>query len=267
MFWEHLEIVLTPRQAVVKRRWPGRWRNHDAPVICEPITSPANGADWQEAVSALGKLMARARQYGSRAHLALSDLWVRMDLTSVGSARLSDDEMLLLARTHLAQQFPDAGHDGWSIRLARQDTRMLAAGVSARLLQSLREAAAASGLRLTRIEPLFAWVHDRYRKDLLAVTGWMVLVEPGMITIASTERGQLISLHAQRCDTDQEQVVLRLLERQSALLARPSLDVCVFSVATRGVRLPAPWHTLWQQNVIDIDKGAPDASVGDVTAA
>lgn len=267
MFWEHLEILLTPRQAVVNRRGPGRWRMHGAPVICEPVTPPANGADWQDAVRALGKVMARAHRYGSRAHLAVSDLWVRMDLTSVGSARLSDDEMLLLSRTHLAQQFPDAGHDDWSIRLARQETRLVAAGVSARLLQSVREAAASTGLRLTRIEPLFAWVHDRYRKELLRVTGWMILVEPGIITIALMERGQMIGLHAQRCDTDQEVGVLRLLERQSALLARPSLDVCVFSVETRGLRLPAPWRTLWQRSIIDSDQGTPDPGVGEVTAA
>lgn len=234
--------------------------------ICEPLASTA-GADWREAVSALGRVLGGAHKYGSRVHLVLSDLWVRLDLTSAGSAGLSDDEMLLLGRAHLFQQFPDAGQDGLSIRIARQESRLLAAGMDSRLLASLKETAATAGLRLKRIEPLFAWANDRYRKELLGVSGWMILVEPGMITVSLLERGRLTSLHAQRCEAGEDQAGLLLLERQNALLAQPCLEVCVISVGTRGLRLPAPWRTLWQRSVIDFGNAPSAARVADLTAA
>ncbi|MBI2319914.1 MAG: hypothetical protein HYU75_23680 [Betaproteobacteria bacterium] len=262
MFREPLDILLTPRQVVVLRGAPRR----TGPLVCEPLAPAQDGADWQEAVSAFGRAAARTRKYGSRAHLALSGTWVRLDLTSLGSASLSDEEMLLLGRAHLAQQFPDAEHDGWSVRIARQETRLLAAGIDARLLASLNESARASGLRLTRIEPMFAWVHDRYRKDFLNAAAWMILVEPGIITTALLERGLLGSVHAQRCDTGDVQAVLRLLERQNALLAQPRFDVCVFSVGCRAADFPSPWRTLSQRVIADPAKVASGASIVDAGA-
>lgn len=237
------------------------------PVVCEPLAPEQGGADWQEAASAFGRAAARTREYGRRAHLALSGTWVRLDLTSVGSASLSDEEMLLLARAHLARQFPEAAHDGWSVRIARQDTRLLAAGIDARLLQSLNDSARASGLRLTRIEPMFGWVHDRHRKDLLKATAWMILVEPGMVTLALLERGLLGSVHAQRCETGDLQAVLRLLERQNALLAQPRFDVCVFSVGCRAADLPSPWRTLSRRGVAEFAQDAAGAGAAGASTA
>jgi hypothetical protein len=256
MLWERLEILLMPRLLVLRRASINRWRRGSIPARSETVDQLETSADWRAAVAALGKVLAREARHGTRVHIALSDLWVRSHLMPATSTSLSEDEMLLLARTHFARQYPETGQDNWTFRLALQGTRLLAAGMESELLEAIREINAAAGAQLSRLEPLFSWVYDRFEKALADATGWMLLDEPGMLTVAFIEHGRLMSLHFQRCESDQDEIAMRLLERQSALLAQQSVEVRVFSVDARPIRLPAPWRIVWHQRIFDFDDRA-----------
>jgi hypothetical protein len=256
MLWERLEILLLPRLLVLRRVPITRWRQGGLPARSEPV-EPANaGADWRTAVAALGTLLAREARRTTRVQVVLSDLWVRSHLMPATSTSLGEDEMLLLARTHFARQYPETGQDNWNFRLALQGGRLLAAGMESELLEAIKACSANAGARLARLEPLFGWVHDRFEPALAGTTGWMLLDEPGMLTLAYIEQGRLTSVHCQRCDGDEDEVATMLLARQSALLARQSVEVRVFSVAAQPLRLPAPWRVVLHQRIFDLDEHA-----------
>lgn len=262
IFWEPLDILLTPQQVVVKGRKPGASHKFDVSLAPNALVAPGQGTDWQAAANALRSALAGRRRGGNRIRVVLSDLWVRYDLTPMGSGGLNEDESLLLARTHFARQYPETGNESWILRIALQKECLLGVGIESALLEAIREAAASAGARLSAIEPLFTWVFDRHRMDLVNVSGWLLLDEPGMLTLASIESGQLTSLHAQRCESDPEDAAVQLLERQSALLARRSEDVCVISAGNQVLRLPVPWRTLWHRSIADFDPAAPAAVAG-----
>ena len=253
MLWERLEILLMPRLLVVRRASINPWRHGGAPARAETIDQGETGTDWRAGAAALGKVLAREARHGTRVHIALSDLWVRSHLMPAASTSLSEDEMLLLARTHFARQYPETGQDNWTFRLALQGTRLLAAGMESELLDAIKAMSAAAGARVGGMEPLFSWTYDRFAKTFAGTTGWLLLDEPGMLTLAFVEQGRLMSMHCQRCDDDQDEVAVRLLERQSALLAQQSVEVRVLSVGARPIRLPAPWRVVWHQRIVDFD--------------
>lgn len=259
MLWERLEILLTPRLLVLRRTSMSRGRHGDIPARSEPVDQVEAGADWGGAVAVLGKALVREARGGTRVHIALSGLWVRSHLMPAASTRLSEREMLLLARTHFARQYPESGQDNWTFRLALQGAHLLAVGMESELLQAIKEISTSVGARLSRVEPLFSWAFDRFEKSLADTSGWMLLDEPGMLTLAFVEQGRLISLHCQRCVSDQDEVAARLLERQSALLAQQLTEVRVFSVDARQIRLPAPWRVVLQQRIFAFDDHANPA--------
>ena len=225
MLWEGLEILLTPRLITLRPASINRWRHAGIRARSEPVEQVDSGTDWRPAVAALDRMLDGESRRGTRIRIALSDLWVRSHLMPAPPTGLDEGEMLLLARTHFARQYPETGQDNWTFRLARQGTRLLAAGMELELLEALKGIKSIAGARLGRIEPLFAWAYDRYEKALADAHGWMLLDEPGMLSVALVERGRLMSLHCQRCEADQDEIAVRLLERHSALLAQQSTVV------------------------------------------
>ena len=246
-----LEILLTPGLLVSRRSALLGSRRGGDPAVSEPIEQTGTGTDWRPAVAALRGLLVREARYAMRVDIALSGLWVRPHLVPAMPGNLGADEMLLLARAHFGRQYPEASQESWTFRLARQGPRLLAAAMESSLLEAVKGANAAAGARLRRMEPLFSWVCDRFEKSLATATGWMLLDEPGLLTLACLEHGQLTSLYPQRCDGDQDALAVRLLERQSALCAHQSAEVHVFSVDGRIIRLPAPWRVARHQRVFD----------------
>lgn len=256
MVWELLEILMTPRLLVLRRASMNRWGQGGARASSELVEPAQDSADWHPAVTMLGKVLSREARFGTRVHIALSDLWVRAHLLPTMSTSLNENEMLLLARTHFARQYPETGQDAWTFRLALQGTRLLAAGMEPGLVAAIREVNTGAGARLSRMEPLFGYVFDRSEKALAHTTGWMLLDEPGMLTLAFVEQGRLTSQHCQRCESDRDEIAAQLLERQSALLAQQSTEVRVFSVDGRALRLPPPWRVVLHQNIFNAGDGA-----------
>lgn len=251
MLWEHLEILLTPRLLVLQSISNIKRRPGSIAARREPVDQTQTSTDWRAAVKTLGAALPGAARRGSRIDIAVSDVWVRSHLMPVAATGLSESETLLLARTHFARQYPETGQDAWTFRLALQGPRILAAGVESTLLTAVTEITANAGFQLKRVEPLFSWVYDRYAKELADTSGWVLLDEPGMLVLALIEKGQLTNLHWQRCENDQDETAVQLLQRQSALLAHRSVEVHAFSVGARAIRLPAPWHIVWQRGIFE----------------
>lgn len=260
MLWEGLDILLMPQLLVLRRTSINRWRHGGIQTRLEPVDQAQAGhADWRACVAALGKVLNSEARHGTRVHIAVSDLWVLSHLMPATATSLNEDEMQLLAQTHFARQYPEIGPNHWLFRLARQGTRLLAAGMESELVAAIKEISTNAGAQLSRLVPLFCWAYDRFEKALTNTTGWVLFEEPGMLTLAFVEQGRLMSLHCQRYENDRDEIAVRLLERQSVLIARQSIEVRVISVDSRQIRLPAPWQIVWQQRILDFDDSSRHA--------
>lgn len=240
MFGTLLEIQLMPQRIALRRPHRGLRGSAEKPLETKTDIVPEDQMAWL--TEACCGLLAQERSRGNL-HVFFSDLWARYDLITLGEAELSDAEAMSLARAQFSRHYPGADSASWPLRLARQGKRMLAVAINPALLAAIQQIASTSGRRLARAEPLFACVFDQYEKELAGQDGWMLLDEPGMLIAAFVEQGQLLSLHCQRCDGDREEAAHLLLERQAALLSRPSGEVRVFSFSGTPLALREPWRT------------------------
>lgn len=241
MFGANLEIHLMPQQVALRRS--RRWLRGSAekPLEAKADLAPEDQMAWF--TEACGGLLAQDQRAGGDLHVIFSDLWARYDLITLGEAELSDADAMLLARAQFSRHYPGADSALWPLRLARQGKRMLAVAINPALLAALQQIASASGRRLVQAEPLFTRVFDQHEKEIAGSDGWILLDEPGMLIAAFMEQGQLLSLHCHRCDDGREEAAYLLLERQAALLSRPSGEVRIFSFSGSPLALREPWRT------------------------
>lgn len=240
MFGSLLKIHLMPQQVALTRS--RRWLRGDGEKPSEIKFDVAIEDQQGWAIEACRKLLSRDHHAGNL-HVTFSDLWARYDLIQLGETELSDEDAMSLARAQFSRHYPGADSAAWPLRLARQDKRMLVAGMDPSLLVAVKQLAAASGKRLVQAEPLFARVFDQHEKELSGADGWILFDEPGMLIAAFMEQGQLLSLHCQRSDEgEREKAAHLLLERQAALLSRPAGEVRIFSYTGIPLALPEPWH-------------------------
>lgn len=245
MFVPFLEIYLMPQQVILRRSHRGLRGSVEAPLETKTELVHEDQIAWL--TEACSGLLAQNRHAGNL-HVIFSDLWARYNLITLGEAELSDEDAMSLARAQFSRHYPGADSALWPLRLARQDKRMLAVAINPALLAAIKQIASASGRRLVQVEPLFARVFDQYEKELAGSDGWVLLDEPGMLIAAFIERGQLLSLHCQRCDDGREEAAHLLLERQAALLSRPSGEVHVFSFSGSPLALREPWRTKYENS-------------------
>lgn len=231
---------LMPQQVALRRPHRGLRDRAEKPLEAKTDLAPEDQMAWL--TEACGGLLVHDQRAGGL-HVVFSDLWARYDLITLGEADLSDEEAMSLARAQFSRHHPGADSALWPLRLARQSRRMLAVAINPALLAAIKQIASVSGKRLLQAEPLFAHVFDQYVQELQNLNGWVLLDEPGMLVAAFLERGQLLSLHCQRCDDEREEAAHLLLERQAALLSRPSGEVCVFSFSGAPLALREPWRT------------------------
>lgn len=231
---------LMPQQVVLRRSHRGLRGSAEKPLETKTDLVPEDQMAWL--TEACSGLLAQDQRAGNL-HVIFSDLWARYDLITLGEAELSDDEAMSLARAQFSRHYPGADSTLWPLRLARQGRRMLAVAINPALLAAIQQIASASGRRLALAEPLFARMFDQYAQELQNSDGWVLLDEPGMLIAAFIEHGKLFSLHCQRCDDEREEAAHLLLERQAALLSRPSGEVRVFSFSGSPLALREPWRT------------------------
>ena len=189
----------------------------------------ACAARWQAAVDALPSLLAEP---GCSVTVILSSQLVRYAVLPWNAALKSEDEWLAYAR-HRLQSVHGAAIEDWDFRVcatAPHGPRLVSATDRA-LLDALEAGVTAAGGTLESVQPYLMAAFNR--ASPLPGSFWLVIEEPGRLTLALIRDGSWRSVRSRRVDALWRHELPAILERESAALGleEPCTEVALHAEA------------------------------------
>ncbi len=213
------------------------WRNHIRVSVCAdrlvlranngrasvvPIQVMPNDPEWRAALEALPGILANHRNH--ELSIVLADRFVRYALLPWNAALKSDEQWMALARHRLGAVHGTAAAE-WDLKLtetAPQGPR-LACAVDRALVGALGAAAQAASVRLASVQPFLVAAFNRLQGSLLGKLGaascWLVIEEPGRLTLCFIQRGTWVAIRSRRTGSGWREMLPDIIERESAFLA------------------------------------------------
>jgi hypothetical protein len=186
-----------------------------------PVQPSASGPEWRAAVDALAEVFAQANR--PETSIVLADQFVRYVLLAPNDALKSHEEWLALARHRFGAIYgPSAA--AWDVKVTETSPMgpRIACALERELLEELAAKATAAGAALVSVQPFlvaaFNRLNEKTRKLLGDGTCWLVVEEPGRLTLALLLRGVWTAIRSRRIDTRWQMVLPQILERESAFL-------------------------------------------------
>jgi len=183
-----------------------------------PVQISPNGPEWRAAVDALPGVLASFRNHD--VSLVLADQLVRYALLAWNAALKTEEQWLALARHRLAAVHGAAAAD-WDAKLTETAPAgpRLACAVDRALLGELAAVFTAANVRLVSVQPFLVAAFNRIRRTIGNGSCWLVVEEPGRLTLAFIRRGVWLAVRSRRADQGWRAALPDLIERESAFLA------------------------------------------------
>ena len=175
------------------------------------------GEDWRVAVDALPALL---KAHKSReASVVLADQFARYALLPWNEAVKTPEQWLALAR-HRFSALHGAVSADWDVKITETAPMgaRLACAVDRELIERLAAAFVASGVNLVSVQPFLVAAFNRIRKTIGNGACWIVVEEPGRLTLALIQRGAWVAIRSRRSDERWRMQLPEILERESAFL-------------------------------------------------
>ena len=192
---------------------------HD--VSLEKTGEPAN---WRPALDALTQVLAQHK--GDTATVILADQFVRYALLPWSDTLKTHEQWLSLARHRFCAIHGPIAND-WEIKFAETAPSgpRLACAVDRELVEELGSRFFSAGVRLASVQPYLVAAFNRLRIGVLSSTGscWMVIEEPGRLTLALFLRGVWVAIRSRRADEHWRRVLPEIIARESGLLGLEEL--------------------------------------------
>jgi len=174
---------------------------------------------WMGAVQALPQAFAAGA--GREASIILADQFVRYALLPWSDTLKTHEQWLGLAR-HRFSAVHGPGAADWEIKFAETAPSgpRLACAVDRSLVDALTAAADAATVRLVSVQPFLVAAFNRLRAKVIGPAGscWLVVEEPGRLTLALFLRGVWATIRSRRADWRWRRVLPEILGRESAFL-------------------------------------------------
>ena len=178
----------------------------------------------QDFLDTLSVVLATRR--GHQLSIVLADSFVKYMLLPWNAALKNDDQWLALARHRLSTVYGAQAAE-WEVKLtatAPQGAR-LACAIERKLIEALAEKSVAANVDLVSVQPFlvaaFNRINDAIRDLRRAGSCWLVVEEPGRLTLAYLQHGAWIAVRSRRVDERWRVVLPEIIERESACLALP----------------------------------------------
>jgi hypothetical protein len=188
----------------------------------------AGGEDWRAAVDALPALL--QAQSSREASVVLADEFARYALLPHNDAVKTPQQWLALAR-HRFSALHGAIAAEWDVKVTATAPLgpRLACAVDRELLERLVHQFVAAGVRLVSVQPFLVAAFNRIRRTVGNGSCWIVVEEPGRLTLALIQRGAWTAIRSRRSDGRWRVALPEILERESAFLGldRPCTRVIV----------------------------------------
>jgi hypothetical protein len=159
---------------------------------------------------------------GHQLSIVLADSFVRYMLLPWNPALKNEEQWLALARHRLSTVYGAQAAE-WEVKLtatAPQGAR-LACALERSLVEALAQKAVAANVDLVSVQPFLVAAFNQIRDLAGAASCWLVVEEPGRLTLAYLQRGAWIAVRSRRVDSQWRVVLPEILERESACLALP----------------------------------------------
>ena len=202
------------------------------------------GADhWHAAVEALPGIL---KMYQNReASVVLADQFARYALLPWSEALKTREQWLAFAR-HRFSALHGAAAAVWEVKITETASRgpRLACAVDSELLEKLVAACSGAGVNLVSVQPFLVAAFNRIRSQVGNGSCWIVVEEPGRLTLALIQRGVWIAIRSRRCDERWRRVLAETLERESAFLGleKPCARVIVCAQGEFDPRMHDAWR-------------------------
>ena len=208
------------------------------------VRPTAEAAEWKAAVDALPEILQAMK--GEDVSLVIADQFVRYVLLPWNAALKSADQWMALARHRLAA-IHGAAAAGWEVKLTETAPSgpRLACAVDRELIEALAGKCAAAQVRLVSLQPFLVAGFNRIRAHVGNGSCWLVVEEPGRLTLAFIQRGVWVAIRSRRADERWRLVLPEIIERESAFLAlaEPCTRVIVCAQGAFDTAQYEAWHT------------------------
>lgn len=224
--------------------------SNEAILPCGAVTQPRK--PWLAAIEVLRDALARPQWQGAQVDVVLSNAFVRYGLVRSPAANLTTDEVTTLARHFFHKVFGEAA-DGWVCRTDELErATLLTTAVEQELVDELKRLIKAPANRLCAIQPLIVPVINECRHILEKQSGYLVIIEKGLLVIATLEQGSWTQIVARHVDTSRDDAILACLAQSAALAQGPYRHLFLFSAGeidmmifkqweAKKLVLPKPW--------------------------
>lgn len=208
-----------------------------------PFPYEAGQADWRTALAALADALGpmQLNKLRPEATVVLSDHYVRYALLQPDPALQSRAEWQALARHRLANVQGQA-LEAWTVRIAQTlpEGPRIASATETALIEALQAVLSENGATLVSLQPCLMAGFNQMRARLGEAPCWLVVEEPGRITLALIERGAWRALRTRRVGAGWAHTLPQLLERECAMLGIEPL--CVRAVVYAQSALDGEIH-------------------------
>ena len=217
-----------------------------------PVSPVAGGPDWRAAVDALPSVLEKAGK--PEVSIVLADQFVHYALLPWNESLKGDEQWIELARHRFSNIYGAASAE-WDVRVTETSPAgpRLACALERGLLAELAERSVAAGAALVSVQPFLVAAFNRITQKTKKVMGdgtcWLVVEEPGRLTLALLLRGVWTAIRSRRVDDRWPMVLPQILERESAFLG---LDKpCTSVVACTQEEFDASLHQDFRTHAVD----------------
>jgi hypothetical protein len=206
------------------------------------IELPA-GDGWRGALEALPEVL---KSHASReASVVLADDFVRYALMPWNATVKTSAQWLALAK-HRFNALHGAVAAEWDVKLTETAPMgaRLACAVDRQLIEALALAFVKAGVKLVSVQPFLIAAFNRIRAQVGNGSCWIVVEEPGRLTLALIQRGAWVAIRSRRSDERWRIVLPEILEREGAFLGldRPCTRVIVCAQGEFDPKLHQAWR-------------------------
>jgi hypothetical protein len=205
------------------------------------------GDGWRPALDALPEILKAHR--GREAALVLADQFVRYALLPHNDAVKTPDQWLALARHRFGALHGAAAAD-WDIKVTQTAPLgpRLACAVDRELVEALAVAAVTSQIKLVSVQPFLVAAFNRIRQTVGNGSCWIVVEEPGRLTLALIRRGAWVAIRSRRSDERWRLVLPEILEREGAFLGLD--EPCTRVIVCAQGEFDTEMHDAWRAQAI-----------------
>jgi hypothetical protein len=205
------------------------------------------GEDWRNALEALPEILKAQR--GNQASVVLADQFVRYALLPWSASVKTSQQWLALARHRFGALHGGIAAD-WDVKVTETAPHgaRLACAVDRALIERLASVFVAAGVNLVSVQPFLVAAFNRIRRTVGNGSCWIVVEEPGRLTLALIQRGAWLAIRSRRSDERWRVALPEILEREGAFLGLD--EPCTRVIVCAQGEFDAQMHDAWRTDAL-----------------